>query len=567
VLNWIKKYWLELVTFGAISTVLFICQSPEITWINTDSDGVHYIYSAKYLYPAHKSSAPLYLLLGNVFLRIPFATEAWRMALISVLSGMVGSILIYLCIRHFTNKRLYGIAGALIYGSSALAISQNTIVETYPLVTTVSLAMYYFAIKSKWKLSALMVGISGAIHPISVMASVPLLIKYKELRQWKQLLIAGVFVLFYLYIPLTNRAPYMWNAPNSTGGLGGFLIDTFATAQMLTGGLSIWDFPKRLLDTVLQLSLSFHVGIVVLVWFMIKGGKEVRLLAWLIALPIIYYATDLAPQTYVYMQPSIAFGAIAIGIGLSRIGFSYAGSYLPRWNTKLATYSIIGVSGLMLVYNGNYFDIGRTLDSGLSARKFYNEELTKVPDGQILLAQQGWEWAMVYPYNKNENRNIIPVNPGSFASPKYQAILKSWGIAFELPEEKVTLVKLQDFILHSILKNNENVWITIPEDTRTYGATIVPYKGNENRLTQTPISVTDGSMDMKWQWKPSNPYDITTGAIEVDEWVYIVFSNYSMLTFFMMGMIGVVPVWIGWMLFVRKKKWSTSKVKEVVYEH
>jgi len=259
------------------------------------------------------------------------------------------------------------------------------------------------------------------------------------------------------------------------------------------------------------------------------------------------------------MQPSIAFGAIAIGIGLSKIGLHYDERWVANDWTKRATYGVIGISALMLVYNANYFDIGRTLDPKLSARQFYNEELSKVPDGQILLAQQGWEWAMVYPYNKNEGRNIIPVNPGSLASKKYQDILHEWGIKFEVPQEKVTLVELQNYIVKEILKQNENIWITVPTEPRTYGATILPYKGNENKLGVTPKSITDGSRDMIWQWKPYNPYDITTGAIEVEEWVYIVFSNYSVLTFAMMGTIGAVPVWIGWMLIVRKKKWSLRK--------
>jgi len=562
-INFIKKYWLELLAFGAISAVLFICQSPDITWINTDSDGVHYIYAAKYFYPAHKSSAPLYLLLSHVFLWIPFATEAWRMALISVLSGIAGFMLIYLSIRHLTIKhsmnRLFGIAGALVYGSSALAISQNTIVETYPLVTTLSIAMFYFAIKSKWKLSALMIGMAGAIHPISLMASAPLLIKYKSLREFKQLAIAGIFTLFYLYIPITNRAPYMWNAPNGTGVMG-FVNDTLSTAIMLTGGLSIWDFPKRVIDTILQLGLSFNLGIIVLgiyVW-RVKWYKD--LLFWLILLPIMYYASDLAPQTYVYMQPSIAFGAIAIGIGLSKIGYKFNGYWLPKFNTKLATYSVIGVSSLLLIYNGNYFDIGRTLDPELSARKFYNEELPKVPDGNILLAQQGWEWAMIYPYNENEGRNIIPVNPGSLASVKYQDILHSWGIKFDLPTEKVNLIELQDFIVQQILTQNSNVWITYPTDDRTYGAEILPYKGNELKLGTTPRSIAPKNSEMKWSWKPYNPYDITTGAIEVSQWTMIIFSNYSVLTFAMLGGIGFVVSWTGWMLFIKRKKFSARRL-------
>lgn len=565
--NWIKKYKWELLTFGVISLVLLIDQSPDITWINTDSDGVHYIYAAKYFYPAHKSSAPLYLLLSHVFLWIPFATEAWRMALISVLSGIMGSILIYLSIIHLTAKkelsRWFGITGALVYGSSALAISQNTIVETYPLVTTLSVAMFYFAIKSKWKLSALMIGMAGAIHPISLMAALPLLIKYKPLREFKQLAIAGIFTLFYLYIPITNRAPYMWNAPNGTGVMG-FVNDTLSTAIMLTGGLSIWAFPKRVIDTILQLGLSFNIGIVILgIWIArTKWYKEV--LSWLILLPIMYYASDLAPQTYVYMQPSIAFGAITIGLGLSKIGLKYNGDWLPKLNTRITTYSVIGFSLIMLGYNANYFDIGRTLDPNLSARKFYNEELPKVPDGQILLAQQGWEWAMIYPYNENERKNIIPVNPGSLASVKYQDILHSWGIKFDLPDKKLNLIELQDFIVNQILIQNPNVWITYPTNPRTYGAEILPYVGNEAKLNITPRSIAPLNSEMQWSWKPYNPYDITTGAIEVEKWTMIIFSNYSVLTFAMLGSIGFVISWIGYMIVVKRKKWSVSKVKEAI---
>ena len=49
----------------------------------------------------------------------------------------------------------------------------------------------------------------------------------------------------------------------------------------------------------------------------------------------------------------------------------------------------------------------------------------------------------------------------------------------------------------------------------------------------------------------------------MDEWVWIVFSNYNVQTMVMLGVIGFVPVWVLYMMFVRKKKWSLRKVKEV----
>lgn len=576
----LKEYWVELVVFGSILTVLLIDCIPDITWINTDCDGPHYIYSAKYLYPAHKTSAPLFLLLGHVFLKLPFGTEAWRFAMLSVLATTVACIFIYLATRYHTRSKWCSIISILVYGSSALVISQSIIIETYALVTMFGTAAYYFSIKRKWVLTALMLGAGGAIHHLIGIPILILLIFNKELRNWKYIGIMASFLLFYLYIPITNRPPYMWQSPTSELATG-FLSDNLSTMLMLWGGLSIWELPKRILDTIGLLGISLGFAIIP-ISVMLKQWKSP--LFWLFTLPIIYYATNLAPQTYVYMMPSIAAGAILAGLGIKKLQNN------PAWCIHgydgIFTVTLIG----MLIFNANYFDVGRTLDKNLSARKFWSEELSKVPNNHVLLAQQGWEWAMVYPYNMDNDRNIIPICTGTLASIQYQDLLKSWGVNFDIPKEKVTLVELQNYIIKSITDNNENVWTTFPTNTRTYGAEVVPIKytiservetsrypitighiffsnENYNRLLSelvTPQGITDGSMDSFWRWKPSNPYDIITGAIEVEEWVYIVFSNYSVLTFTMLGTIGLIPSWILYMLIFKKKRWNVNKCKEVL---
>lgn len=562
--NLIKKYWIELIVFGVIAGITLIDLTPDITWIDTNSDGAHYIYAAKYLYPSHKSSAPLYLLLGHLFLMIPYGTEAWRMALISGISGVVGSIFIYFCVKellykytverkfdskmsNFVLASYYGLIAAIIYGGSALALSQNIIVETYPLVTTLGIMAFYFCIKKKWVLASLMIGASGAVHPISLFVSIPLIIAYRELRNWRYIGLASLFILFYLYIPITNRAPYMWNSPNSETGFIGFIGDTISTANMLSGGISIWDFPKRILDAGGQLIVCFGIGTIVLTYFILKYKFYKNVLFWLMIIPVLYYVTDLAPQTNVYMQPSIAFGAIIIGIGFG----------LSKLNKRWITATVVVSIGI-LAFNANYFDIGRTLDKNLSAREFYNKELSKVPNEQILLAQQGWEWAIVFPYNMDNGRNIIPVATGTLPSKKYQDLIKSMGVKFDVPSERLSLPELQDYLVRSVIKNNSNVWITVPSNPETYGAIIVPVIGNEDKIITTPDSILNRGM--AWQLKPSNPYDIFTGSIEVNEWIYIVFSNYSVLTFLMMAVSGAIPIVLIYMIIKKKKKWSFNKL-------
>ncbi|MBU1172965.1 MAG: DUF2723 domain-containing protein [Proteobacteria bacterium] len=548
--KWFRKYWVELLAFGAIFGVLLMCCIPDITWINTDCDGPHYIYSAKYLYPAHKTSAPLFLLLGNLFLRLPFATEAWRISLLSVLATMGTCTFIYLAIKQHTSNKWYSLAGVLTFGSSALLISQSTIVESYALTTMFGAAAYYFSIKKKWVLTALMLGAGGAVHHLIGIPIVVLLIVNKELRQWRYLGIMACFLLFYAYIPLSK---YFLNPPNMWGNMGlqSFFTDNLTTALMLIGGLSIWDLPKRIFDALGILGVSFTLALVPLAIALKQWKKP---LFWLFVLPIIYFISDLSPQTYVYIMPSIAAGAVLVGIGLARMKLNW-------------TWAVIGAAILMLGFNAVYFDVGRTLDPELSARKFYDEELSKVPDGEILMAQQGWEWAIVFPYNKDEGRKIVPVCVGTLASPGYRDVLNELGVKFTMPAnwKKMTLGEIQNAIAMSIVHSNENVWTTQPTTPRTYGAKIVHAIGQESELAQVPKSITGGEMDMIWRWKPHNPYDIITGAIEVEDWTWLVFSNYSVLLFTMLGTIGAVPVWIGYMLIVKRKKWSFRKVQEVVF--
>lgn len=563
----VKKYWPELLVFGAIFGTLLVLNLPNFTWVNTDCDGPHYTYAAKYLYPSHKTSAPLFLLLGHLFLWIPYGTEAWRMGLISVLATTVASIFIYLAIREKTQYRFFGLLGALMYGGSALVISQSIIIETYALVTMFAVMAYYFSLRKNWFAVALCLGAGGAVHHLIGITMLVLFIAHKGFRKWKYIGAMAAFLIFYIYVPLTNRPPYMWAPPSGSIGvfLKNFWSDNVSTAIMLIGGLSIWDLPKRIFDMLGQIGVSFTLGLIPLVAALWNRKFWREPLFWMFILPIVYYSVDLAPQTSVYLMPSIAFGSILVGVGLKKLQSLWDNARLVVWKAYaiavlpvLVLVSSVGMMG----YNANYFDIGRVLDKNLSATQFYNNELTKIPDGQILVAQQGWEWAMVFVYNKEEGRNIIPVCVGTLPSLTYQKQLtETYGInVIDFPD--IAIGDRPTVIAKYVIENNANTWTTVPTTPETYGAEIVPAKVNVDKLTMSPKSITDGSMDMQWQFKPSNPYDIMTGSIEVKQWVWLVFSNYSVLTMTMMALVGAIPCWIFYMVFIRKKKFHLSR-KEV----
>ncbi len=524
-----KKWWPEILVIGVIFGVLLVDVLPSYTWVNTDSDGIHYVYSAQYLYPSHKTSAPLFLLLGRAFLFLPFGTEAWRVGLISVLASTVTSIFAYLAIRHYAG-RVYALVGTLIFGGSALVISQSTIVETYALVTMLCVGAYYFSLKKRWWLCSIMLGLGLAVHTLALVVVILIMIANVDFRCWEYGGVIIAFLLFYLYIPITtaiNHPPDMWG--NTT--MGSFLKDNWSTTVMLFGGLSLWDFPKRVLDTVGILGVSFGLAIVPIT-VLLKKWKS--LLFWLFITPIALFATNLAYQTYVYVMPSIAFGAIMAGVGLSRMK--------PQW-----AYAVGAVAVGLLIFNANYFDIGRTIDPSLSATKFYREELDKIPDGQILMPQYGWEWASIYPYNKRENRHIVAVDVDTLVSPIYQEQLKAQGILFEDNLDKDTSTR-QAFIAASIVRLNQNVWTTVTTDAESYGSRVAMARDNMESINKLPTEPP-----AQWHYKPSNPYDFITGAIEINEWKFITWSNKNMLLVVALAIYGYGAYYFAMGMFRKRK--------------
>jgi len=543
-IKFIKKYWIELLVFGAIFGGLLVCLSPNITWMSTDSDGAHYILAAKYMTVAHHMSAPLYLLIGHVFLWIPMGTEAWRMGLISMLATVGCCVFIYLIVRRLlkdnSKARLYAIISSLVYGGSALVISQSTIIETYTLATMCGVGAYYFALTKRWSWSSVLLGIGIAVHPfLAFIAWVVLFFTYKEMRNWRRYLITIAFFAFYLYIPIIghiNPNDNMWGNETTKGFFGG----TFGMVLMLTGGLSMWDMPKRFIDTILILLVSFGLGIIPLIYNFVKTRTWRNHLLWLVLIPVIFFAINLTAETYVYMIVAIAFGSIAVGLGLSNM------------RKKWAIVVLIATIGLMS-WNTNYFDIGRTLDSEMSAMKFYNEELPKIPDGEIFMGG-GWNWSMVYLYNKEEHRNIIPISTDSLPDDNYVAILKQKGIQLETSNSKSYITKQGEIEL-SIAELNEGVWIAKETKPEVYQYVIELAKGNETYVGRW----IGQELQPEWKWKPSNPYLYISGQLEVKEWHHILQSSRNAFFIISLVVYGWFMSWVLIKLWKRRKKNVSTK--------
>lgn len=519
----IKKYWAEILVFSAIAAVMLIDLSPNITWMNTDSDGAHYIYAAKYMYPAHNTSAPLFLLIGRLFLFLPFGTEAWRMGLILALSTIAASIVIYQIVKYHLQgnpqSRYYGLIASLIYGGSALVISQSTIIDTYAFNTLLALLAYYSAIRKRWIASSVFIGLLWAIHTLFAwMTWIPLMLQFKPMRDRVLVVIPLLFLLFYLYLPLVtwlNNPPFMWGNTDWRT----FFAGQWGVWVMLTGGLAMWDIPKRILDTIGILGVSLGFAFFLAFGALLKFKKTNPALCLLTIIPTIYFLMNLSAETYVYMLPTIAFGAVAVGVYLSYLKI--------RWSYLTAICAVV-----LLGFNANYFDIGRTLDPEMSAMKFYNEELSKVPDGEIFLGG-GWNWAMVFLYNKNEGRNIIPVSTDMLPSKEYRRYLDKIDVKYEVPEGD-SYITAQGRLTLSVASLNDGVWIA--KETKPEVFQYVIEKADDN---QAYLGRWIGQeLVPEWKWKPSNPYEFISGQLEVSDWHHILWSNKNANVVVASGLLG-----------------------------
>lgn len=539
-MSWLKRYWIEILVFAVVVGVLTRNMAGDMTWICTNSDGVHLTFASKFLYAAHKTSAPLYLLLGHLFLYIPFGTEFWRMALISVLGTFIGSIFIYLIIREHLKEqnwaRLYALIGVVIFVGSALVMSQSIIVKYYSLTAMFGLIAYYLLLRKRYTWSVVALGAGMAAHGIILFTAIPLFIFNKQLWKWKSLAILAGFSLFYLYAPLVGK----FNPPpvNMWGNLTpqSQIVDVYSTMMMLSGGLAIYDLPKRILDTVGILGVSLGLALIVIIIYFAKTKKWWKnQLFWLFMLPILYYLSNFAPQTVVYVFPAIAYGAIIACIQLPK---------MKRYWLMATAIVAIG----LFSFNSYYFDIGNTLDPELSATKFYTEELPKIPDGQILMPEYGWQWAMIFAYNQNEGRNIIPVCLDTVVSVNYQKTLTQYGVKFKDVgvAEFGNILEKQNELATSIVQLNDNVWTTVPTTPETYGAKVVQTNHDETLVLKIPTELPG-----RIHWKPSNPYNVITGSIEMDDWNYLTLSNWNVMFFTGLASIGLI---INWFIFILPSK-------------
>ncbi len=560
----LKKYWAEILVFGSVFALFMIDLNPDMTFMCKAADSVGYLYSAKYLYPSYHTSPPLYLLVSHLFLMIPIGTDAWRMALVSVFSSMGACLFIYLILRRLLpDKKWYALLGVLIYGTSALVICQTIVVQTYATVCMLASGTYYFAIQKKWKLVGLMLGIGLAVHLLMGFVLLIVISMYRgankgywNLRQnWKAIAIMLSFGIFYLYIPLTNRPPYMWfPSPEQVNPFLAFITDTISTIDFVVGSLAIWDFPKRILDTLGIIGVSIGIITIVPIVYYFKHNKMLKNpLFWLAIFPIVLFATELDMNTYDYMMVSVPFLAIITCLGLDAMDYRFGS--IMRYAKRMETFRVVVFLTIIGfgIFNFNYFDLGRTLDPNMSTARLYYSEFAKIPDGAIFMPNYAMEWEAIYKYNADYNKHIYPICMDILPSQNYREQLRKDGIKFtDSTNPNYSIMGRET--AQSIVASNDNVWVTVSTILETLQTDVVPANGNISLVEiLTEEKLHEIADNPKWLWKPWNPYSILTNDISVREWRNQLLSTWNVRFFASLFLSGWFLMWL-WEKWQKRRK-------------
>ena len=389
------SYWIVASLVFVSSLLYFLTMTASnSTWVNADHDGNNYVMGARYLVLTHPTGAPLFNIVNWVLIRLPFlGTDYFRLALWSAVASAGTATLLF----HMTKR----ILAPGIFLAAGVVVSQSTIVETYALITFIMLLAYYLRMKGHYRASYILLGLGLAVHHLPLWQAIIFLADdYLKRNSLKTFLWIFVALPFYAYIPLANREPYLWTNGESVRAY----LDYFGAQTGLIMGLAVVP-TDNLFMRISDISILFITGfgatlpILFLATFSITKKKQwvLPILVWTFAL---YYFTMTTGNAYIYMLPTMAFGALLI-------------AHYPIGGVVRAT--VVIFLGFIMIWNLNHYDIGNNLDAELSATNFY-EQVIQLPDNSVVYTGvSGWQRGSIWLYNYENNQTTGLVSVSALA--------------------------------------------------------------------------------------------------------------------------------------------------------
>ena len=342
--------------FLITTTIAFLAYiftlEPDLTWANFGGDGGELITAAVTLGIPHPPGYPTYVLIGNLFGRLPIGTVTFRFNLLSAVATAVSAGFVTAIVFHIrpTNARIrkagtgkaglfrgivVAVAAGLTFAFGSLVWGQAVIAEVYGLNLAFVAGFLYVLLTVNqgdhkgrpYIVAGLLLGLSITTHLTSVFL-LPLALITVPRQGWTRL-VGGILVglLPFLTLPLLaqSASPVIWGQPTTLADWWWLVSAQLYRPNVF--GLDWADWPERLGQwSGPFLAQLAYVGLPLIALGIIgRFKRNGRLLIGLFgtALVYIFYAfTYHTTDAAVLLLPALLLLSIVLGFGLD---------YLGRW--------------------------------------------------------------------------------------------------------------------------------------------------------------------------------------------------------------------------------------------
>lgn len=374
--------------------------APTITWRHDGADGGDLLSAIYTLGIPHPNGFPLYVLLGQIFAKLPFPDPAFRINLASAFCAVLATAIVYLINYELTKSCFASFIASLIFATSFTFWSQALITEVYTLhVLLISAVVYLFL---RWyqvrstqlcHLAFFVFGLSLTNHLTSFLLLPAIFYLLwatlgKKTLNFKFLIRNFLFLLLgfslYLYLPLRARAhPLAYWGDIST--LSGFVNHiTAASYRKFLFDYSLFEVFDNFLDFWgLSLKNFGYLGVILAATGFYHVYDNQRKLASFLTIGFISFAffninykvATIKP----YFLPCFFIFSLFIGTGVKNFLEFFGGLRLEMVVAVILVF-VFGVK-----FSKNY--PGVDLSQDREAAKYGGEAFAVLPQGSIVLAE------------------------------------------------------------------------------------------------------------------------------------------------------------------------------------
>ena len=259
--------WASILGAGMILLAIYAATlSPTITWAHYGADGGDLVTAVARGSIPHPPGFPTYLLLGKLFIRLPWGDPAWRLNLMSAVTAVGAACLTAASTKHLPSFaiRHSPFAICLCLGLAPLFWSQAIITEVYaPAALFVALVIYLALGDGPAWAMGLAWGIGMGVHPtLLFLAPLVLWAAWKKPGFCRSAYIKTGFLVFSSWGIMYGLVILAWSNTPSPWGNTRTLANwwTLVSGRMYHGylfGLPLADWPRRLLAWVGLLARQF----------------------------------------------------------------------------------------------------------------------------------------------------------------------------------------------------------------------------------------------------------------------------------------------------------------------